>query len=710
MWGPPQTLAFARSHPIYLIATLGLFCAAMSGAFLDYFGVKYLFFDASWPDGKSPWGDISEEKSKLQLLFLSPSFNAQYHLTIALGATYLFWSSGRFHHKGSELVRAAKDILGFAPIPLTSLAVALLTAPSETGPLHTHHASLGTAIGAAILFLWFVLASRQADAADVPRSLSTLRKWISVRALLATILLILGLGLGSAIQAPIDGIALYLLICTLLTWFIARAPATVFVTVLAGLCIARIWSLQLPVTPGNSSLVAVENTPLTRAASSDCSTNQTPASLPLVFSPDCALDAWKASKAADEPAKLVVVMASGGAYRAGFWVANILDTLVELSKPGEPLDGFIRDIRVLTGASGGMVASAYFTALMPEISDQRPIETAMVADILSGRDDPQLISSIPERVLAGDVDSLTPVIRRFFKSDLPGVLLGDRGSIDRGRELELSWTTLNRFSFRELATLEQKGKRPSIILTPTVADLGIPLFITNLALLPLAAEPSNITPLFNNLPLQQLHLRLATAVRANATFPLITPAMPIDAAALGSAKGGQVDLVDAGYLDNRGLDAALAYLLQTRVVDWVKRNNVEVIILDINAWPEEDTLIAGRAAISTGYLPSLDAFRVPGTAIMRARSRNELTRDQMAKALLAQAYAKAGNVTPVRWISFRNTQEIGMSWYITHNERKNLRREVCQAHNRNAFTQLAIAWKNRNTAPIKLPCDEPAGP
>jgi len=61
--------------------------------------------------------------------------------------------------------------------------------------------------------------------------------------------------------------------------------------------------------------------------------------------------------------KLVAVAVSGGAYRSGFWTVIVLDELEALSRPGRPLEGFTQHIRLMTGASGGMVGAAYFAAL-----------------------------------------------------------------------------------------------------------------------------------------------------------------------------------------------------------------------------------------------------------------------------------------------------------------------------------------------------------
>ena len=64
--------------------------------------------------------------------------------------------------------------------------------------------------------------------------------------------------------------------------------------------------------------------------------------------------------------KLVIVAVTGGAYRSGFWTATVLDELNRRSRTDpdlKGLKGLTDHIRLITGASGGMVGALYFVAL-----------------------------------------------------------------------------------------------------------------------------------------------------------------------------------------------------------------------------------------------------------------------------------------------------------------------------------------------------------
>ena len=76
------------------------------------------------------------------------------------------------------------------------------------------------------------------------------------------------------------------------------------------------------------------------------------------------LEAWKTAAQKSMPAdgqgnkpnpKLAILAVSGGANRAGFWTAAVLEKL-------DSLPHFRSHLRLITGASGGMVGAAYYVA------------------------------------------------------------------------------------------------------------------------------------------------------------------------------------------------------------------------------------------------------------------------------------------------------------------------------------------------------------
>src|SRR6185369_10194128 len=69
-----------------------------------------------------------------------------------------------------------------------------------------------------------------------------------------------------------------------------------------------------------------------------------------------ALEAWR--KRVGEQQPLVLVVTSGGASRSALWTAGVLDALARR------IPAFMDHVRVITGASGGMVGAAHYVSAM----------------------------------------------------------------------------------------------------------------------------------------------------------------------------------------------------------------------------------------------------------------------------------------------------------------------------------------------------------
>jgi hypothetical protein len=275
--------------------------------------------------------------------------------------------------------------------------------------------------------------------------------------------------------------------------------------------------------------------------------------------------------------KLVLVATTGGAYRASFWTTVVLDELNQCLGPD-----FSRHIRLITGASGGMVGAAYFVSALGENGPP----AGGVTDLL--------------REESG-LDSLSPVVRQLVFHDLPGAFwpLPQRGHHDRGVELERQWKTLAR-TFPQLSEGELAGWRPSLIVSPMVVESGRRLLISNLDLIQLA-ETKPLDPVlvagqdspaaqvariysrpavefFRIFPEARETFSLQTAVRMSATFPFASPAvtLPIDVSRR---------VVDAGYYDNYGVDLATSWIYVNQ--DWIRKHTSGVALIQIRAYPSE---------------------------------------------------------------------------------------------------------------------------
>ena len=163
----------------------------------------------------------------------------------------------------------------------------------------------------------------------------------------------------------------------------------------------------------------------------------------------------------------------------------------------------------------------------------------------------------------GPIDSLLPIADHLARSDLVDVLVPRYRGIDRGVVLERQWRSID-ISFDEMLDLQQKELRPAIIFSPTIAERGTPLEISSFLWSHRAKDSGDIgLSLFEAFPEAHGKLRLSTATRLSATFPLISPAAVLP------TQPQTWHLVDAGYFDNDGIDPAAKYLRDADVIDWL---------------------------------------------------------------------------------------------------------------------------------------------
>ena len=386
--------------------------------------------------------------------------------------------------------------------------------------------------------------------------------------------------------------------------------------------------------------------------------------------------------------KLVLIATSGGAYRASFWSGIVLDALAELDRAGV-LPGFCGDVRVITGASGGMVAGAYFAALAGEDGmPQRDICAALEADILAVQAGERGEFPHPTRFPIPR-DSLSPVVQRLIQRDLPGLLWPAAHRHDRGTVLEDQWATLDR-SFAALRDGEREGWRPSLILSPMLAETGQPLLISNLDMDLVRRDAYGETvQFFDWFPEAQDTFRVKTAVRLNAAFPYIAPA-----AALPTTPARRV--VDAGYYDNYGVDLAATYLARPEIRDWILANTSGVILLQLRAFPfalplEDGTGLVGRA-LRFVTTPAKAALAARG-ATMTFRNRQSLR--QVRLDYRDRAFPDIPAATRpdfVESVSFEVDSDTSMSWYLPGHELAGMREAFRDETRQAALARLVEAW------------------
>ena len=406
-----------------------------------------------------------------------------------------------------------------------------------------------------------------------------------------------------------------------------------------------------------------------------------------------------ASGSAEVP-KLVVLAISGGAYRATFWGALVLDRLRQQSAPGGALEGLTQSIRLVSGSSGGMVPAAYFVMLAPQqragVTDGFSLEHIISADIGAANGRPRGETSF---------DSLSPIAQQLVQRDIFNTFRPARTSSDRGRTLERQWGSLN-VTFEQLRAEEAAGRRPSLILSPMIAETGQPLLISNLDLTGISDAPApggtgkrQTVDLFRELPEAARGLKLATAVRMSATFPLITPSVSLPTIP-------PLHPLDTGYFDDYGMSVALGYLKQSDVIDWISANTSGVIVVQINAFPVHDapTDAGGAGCTDLPRASSLDAYvwdalapvASPLTGLFAARGASMVFRNDQEfdtlQQLMRKIPGKDGKPLSFDRVAFDNAARASFSWYLPQRDLECMRTQLDVPHNKAAMARLVDLW------------------
>lgn len=268
---------------------------------------------------------------------------------------------------------------------------------------------------------------------------------------------------------------------------------------------------------------------------------------PLLLDDRALLDAWRARFGGTAQPKLIVVMTSGGGIRASVWTAAVLR---ELEK------GYGRNVRMITGASGGMVGAGY------NVTHRAFTPGANVEDDL--RD-----------VTA---DALDDVARYLVLRDVPALFLPWRIA-DRGFALENAWkkrAPSMEHTFRQLRSFEQRADVPSLIYAPASLDDGRRLLVSNLRLDYLTAHGLKGKLLSRSavqfFDLFDRDLTVATAARMSASFPWVSSATELPTVELRR-------IGDAGYFDNYGGFITAGWLLHNR--QWLLANTSGVLVVQI---------------------------------------------------------------------------------------------------------------------------------
>jgi hypothetical protein len=283
------------------------------------------------------------------------------------------------------------------------------------------------------------------------------------------------------------------------------------------------------------------------------------------------LDRWKQKQQEEKPLMVLFNFSGGGVRSAGFSM-NVLQELDSIT------NGKIMDKTVLmSGASGGMLAAAYFRELSRlrmngarlDLQDKKYVDN-ISKDLLN-----PVFSSLITRDLISPSQKFSYNHYRYVK---------DRGyAFEEKLNLNTAYVLDKPVGF--YANDEKQARIPLLILNSTITRDFKKMMISSqpISFMMQASFRDSTTQItgpdavdfgafFKNM--DPMNLRMLTALRMNATYPYVLPAVWLPSKPI-------IDVMDAGLRDNSG--AEISYRFLNVFKDWINENTRGILLIQVRS-------------------------------------------------------------------------------------------------------------------------------
>lgn len=290
------------------------------------------------------------------------------------------------------------------------------------------------------------------------------------------------------------------------------------------------------------------------------------------------LENWKKKQNEEKPV-MIFINVSGGGLRSGTFVMNTMQQLDSISE-----GNISKHTIMISGASGGMLAAAYYRELVLQQQTNNSIKP----------NDQQYLNNIAKDILNPVFSSM---IARDIFSPVQKFEIGNNKYVkDRGYAFEQKLNNncggLLGKQLKEYAFLEKESKIPLMIFNSTITHDGRKMMIStqpiSFMMKPFqSVKDSMVYPDaidFGAMFKMQdpMNILLLTALRMNATFPYVLPNVWLPSNPV-------IDVMDAGLRDNFGQETSLRFMENFK--DWIRDNTGGVIIIQMrdrkpNQWEQ----------------------------------------------------------------------------------------------------------------------------
>lgn len=391
------------------------------------------------------------------------------------------------------------------------------------------------------------------------------------------------------------------------------------------------------------------------------------------------LENWKKKQDAEKPL-MVVINTSGGGHRSATFTMKVLQQLDSITH-----GTILKKTFLITGASGGMMGATYFRELYLRKEQGKNIRLQ----------DPAYVDDI-----AGDL--LNPLFSSLFARDLISPALkfkvGPYKYVkDRGYAFEQKFNKDTRGyldkQIKDYAMDEKEANIPLMFFNSVVTRDGRKMLISTqpVRFMMQGREDSAHLPVmdpdvidFGSFFEKQDpgNLRVLTALRMNATFPIVLPNVWLPSKPV-------IDVMDAGLRDNYGEETALRFL--ESFDDWLQQNTSGVLLIQIR-----DRQAGGWEA---PYVSDNMIDHITKPFLLLQHNWYKMMEFFQNDMLEYYAEVKAHNIFKIifQYASANEENKAALNFHLTQSEKNDIISSVFSKTNEESFSKL-VRFMNKGFA------------
>lgn len=369
---------------------------------------------------------------------------------------------------------------------------------------------------------------------------------------------------------------------------------------------------------------------------------------------------------------LVVIAVSGGGSRSAYWTFRCLQYADSITH-----GRLFKHTVLLSGASGGMIGAAQW----------RGVHQAFAHGQITNPYDSLYQQQLGKDLLNAVIFSLASVdiISPFNKI----TFAGQRYRKDRGyafdRELAANTDGLLGENLGYYQADEYSALSPLFVLNATIINDGRKLIMSTQPVSYLARSASSLNqkmPIIDGVDFaryfydhEPMNLHFATALRMNATFPIVLPKVELPTIP-------EMNIMDAGLRDNFGIENSMRYIATFK--DWITANCSELIFIQIRDTKQHDPYpSSGSSAITSRITDPVFAIQNKWGAFQTFHQSYLL--DYVFDAFPDHQFRKI----TLQYIPQDKGKTAALNFHLTGNEKTDLYQSVNNPDNQAAFKELA---------------------